>query len=126
MQVCSSTAAVASGAVSHRFGEDAGRVTSSALCAVGSTVGAVHNVASLGRRGLVTNVTKCAATGVAKTVAADDAWEEWPARRPVPMLLSKWLLPSRMVWNTSELRLKWPNWTLTLSLLGCPSFGESA
>lgn len=88
MQVCSSTAAVASGAVSHRFGEDAGRVTSSALCAVGSTVGAVHNVASLGRRGLVTNVTKCAATGVAKTVAADDAWEEWPARRPVPMLLS--------------------------------------
>ena len=75
MQVCSSTAAVASGAVSHRFGEDAGRVTSSALCAVGSTVGAVHNVASLGRRGLVTNVTKCAATGVAKTVAADDAWE---------------------------------------------------
>mmetsp|Transcript_11593 Transcript_11593/g.38665 ORF Transcript_11593/g.38665 Transcript_11593/m.38665 type:complete len:364 (+) Transcript_11593:454-1545(+) len=87
-QVCSSTAAVASGAVSHRFGEDAGRVTSSALCAVGSTVGAVHNVASLGRRGLVTNVTKCAATGVAKTVAADDAWEEWPARRPMPMLLS--------------------------------------
>ncbi len=81
---CSSTviasgAVVASSAVTHKYGSDAGRAASTAMSAVGSTTAAAVNISLLGRRSLAKSVAKGAAQGAVK------GWVERTSPPPSPV-----------------------------------------
>ena len=72
LQVASKGVETVSGAVGHRFGDEAGRATATGLEAVGEAALAARNIAHLGPKSLAKNAAKSAVKGAVSTAVSPD------------------------------------------------------